>query len=335
MLKYTTRRLGLAIFVMIGVIAATFIIGNIVPGDPARLAAGPHAGPEQVAKLRHEYGLDQPLPVQFVRYVTRLVHGDLGRSITSYRPVARDIAEYLPATIELALWAALLTVIMGIPLGVLSAVRRNGAVDLSSRLVALLGVTMPAFWLGLILQVVFFRGLGWLPAGGRIDAFITLPPRLTGFIVFDSVLAGNWAAAASALQHLILPAVTLAFGSVSVVTRMTRATMLEVLREDYVRTARAKGLAARVVIYKHALRNAMVPIITVVGLQVGYLLSGVFYVESIFGYPGLGTYTIRAITSLDFSGILGSTIVVALVYLVINLIADLSYPLFDPRINVQ
>lgn len=333
MVRYILRRLYALIFVLVGLSLITFFVSHVVPGDPARLAAGPQARPEQVETLRHELGLDKPLPVQYVLYMKNLVGGNLGQSIHTYRPVADDIKDYFPATVELAILATLICIVVGVPFGVVSAVNRDKPIDHASRVIALSGVSMPTFWLGLLLQLLFFKVLRWLPIGGRIDAFIDVPAHVTGLYLVDSLIARDWDAFGSSLQHLLLPAVTLAYSSLAVVTRMTRASMLDVVGQDFIRTARAKGLHERVVVYKHALKNALIPTVTVVGLQVGYLLSGTFLVETIFSWPGLGLYGVQSIMTLDVPAIMGVTLLVASIYVLINLAVDILYVYLDPRIK--
>lgn len=333
MLKFIARRLVALVFVLVGLSVITFVISHVVPGDPARLAAGPQARPEQVETVRKELGLDKPLPVQYAVYMKGLLRLDLGKSIRTMRPVRDDIRDYFPATVELALAAALLCVIVGLPFGVASAVNKDRPLDHASRLFSLSGVSMPTFWLGLVLQLLLFKVVHLLPIGGRIDPFLDVPTRMTGLYTVDALLSGNFPAFASALQHLVMPAVTLAYSSLAVVTRMTRSTMVETMGQDYIRTARSKGLADRTVIYGHALKNAVVPTVTVMGLQFGYLLSGTFLVETIFAWPGMGQYGVQSVMSLDIPAIMGVTLLVAVIYVLTNLVVDLLYVWLDPRID--
>ena len=261
------------------------------------------------------------------------MRGDLGLSVTSRRPVAEDLAQYLPATIELTASAFLITVLIGVPVGILSAARRGGPIDHATRLVSIAGVSLPIFWLGLVLQVLFYKHLGLLPIGGRLGTLDVAPPRVTGAYLVDSLLAGDLDLFRSSLIHLILPAATLAAGSLAVVTRMMRASILETLGADYIRTARAKGLTDASLMWRHVVRNAFIPTLTVLGLQTGYLLAGNFLVESVFNWPGIGLYAVDAISNLDYAAIMGVTLVVSVVYIVVNLVVDILYVVLDPRIT--
>lgn len=333
MARFLVRRLLLTVLVIVGVSAITFALSRLVPGNPARLLAGPHARQQEVDALAARYHLDGPVVEQYAVYMSGLVRGDLGLSVTSRRPVVEDLAQYLPATIELTVAAFLLTVLIGLPLGVLSAVHRGGPIDHLARIFSITGVSLPVFWLGLVLQVIFYKHLGILPAGGRLGLLDFEPDRVTGFYTVDALLAHDRALFGSALLHLVLPAATLAIGSLAVVTRMTRASVLESLGADYVRTARAKGLAPAAVVGRHVMRNAFLPTLTVLGLQVGYLLAGNFLVESVFNWPGIGLYAIDAISNLDYAAIMGVTIVVSVIYVAVNLVIDLLYLRLDPRIR--
>jgi peptide/nickel transport system permease protein len=321
--------------VLLGVVTLLFLLTRVIPGDPARLAAGPKAGPEQVQQLRHEYGLDRPLPQQYLLYLGQLLRADLGKSIMTNHAVSSDLKLYFPATAELALVAVLFAVILGVPMGVLAAVKAGSWPDHISRALSLLGAAMPSFWLGLILQLLFFSRLGWLPANGRLDTLVAAPPHLTGLYLVDALAAGQWATWWNALKHLFLPALTLSLGSMTILARIARSNMLEVLGQDFIRTARAKGLRDRVVYLRHALRNALVPLLTVLGLQMGAMLGGTFLVEIIFDWPGMGLYTVQAITSLDYPAIMAGTLVSTVVYTLINLVVDLLYAVVDPRLRYQ
>ena len=334
-LQYIVQRFMWMVVSLIGISLITFVVSHVVPADPIRAVAGMEALGEQVEVLRRKYGLDRPLPEQYLRWVVNLAHGDLGLSIRTGQPVTEDLRRYAPATAELALAAIFLVGIVGLPLGVVSALNKDGILDHLSRIIALSGVSMPIFWVGLILQIVFFSRLGVLPADGRIDIMISPPPRVTGLYTVDSLLAGDIETFKNAARHLILPAVNLAFGSLAVLTRMVRSSMLDVLGEDYVRTARAKGLRERRVIILHALRNALIPIVTTMALQIGALMGGVFLVELLFSWPGLGFYAMRSITLIDFPSIMGVAILMTTVYAIFNLLADLLYGLLDPRISIE
>jgi peptide/nickel transport system permease protein len=283
--------------------------------------------------VRREYGLDLPLWQQYWRYITGLVRLDFGRSFTSLRSVAADLAEFLPATAELALSALLFAVAGGISIGVLSAVRQDSLVDRLSRLFAITGLSLPGFWLALLAQLLLYQALGWLPFGGRIGDDTLLPARVTGLLTVDSLLAGNWAAFGDAARHLVLPAVVLGLEPLAVLARIMRTSMLEVMREQYVTTARAKGLRERIVIGRHAFKNALLPVATMIGLQVGYLLGGSVLIESVFAWPGIGRYSARAIVSADYNAVMAVTIIVAAIYLVTNVVVDLAYAWLDPRIR--
>jgi peptide/nickel transport system permease protein len=333
MKNFLIRRLALLIFVLFGVSLFTFSISHIIPADPARQAAGPHATPEQVQLLRHKLGLDRSLPEQYEMYMLGLFHGDLGYSLYSRRPVVEDIKDYFPATVELAVTAMLFCLLFGIPLGVLSAVQKDRFFDHLSRFISIGGVGLPVFWLGLLLQLLLYRWLNVLPAGGRLGPHIVPPTTLTGMYILDSLLTANWPALRSSLTYILMPAITLAFASVAWVARITRSSMLEALGQDYIRTARSKGLRERTVIYLHALRNALIPSVTMIGLQTGALLSGAFLVEIVFSWPGIGFYTVNAIMSMDFNAIISTTLLVAVVYTVTNLIVDILYVAIDPRIS--
>ena len=292
MLNFLVRRFSLLVLVLLGVSLLTFVISHVVPSDPARQAAGPHASTEQVQLLRTKLGLDKPLPQQYLIFMQGLLKGDLGYSLYSKRDVREDIKAYFPATIELTLAAMLICILVGIPLGILSAVRKDSWIDHLIRAVSISGVGLPIFWLALLFQLFFYRWLNILPSGGRIDPTLAHPASITGLYVLDSLLSGNWAALRSSLFYLIMPAITLAFASLAWVARVTRISMLETLGEDYIRTARGKGLAEGKMLYFHALPNALIPTITLIGLQIGSLLSGAFLVEIIFSWPGIGFYTL-------------------------------------------
>ncbi|HAF70643.1 MAG: Binding-protein-dependent transport systems inner membrane component [Acetothermia bacterium 64_32] len=335
MWAYFLRRLGYTLVTLWGLTLITFVLTRVVPGDPARTAAGPQARQEQVEEVRKLYGLDKPLWVQYGVYMRNLLRGDFGKSLWSKQPVVTDIKAYFLPTLELGVFAGVLFFTLGVPLGVLSAVYRNSLLDHGSRLLSLAGVSLPVFILGLLLQLVFYKLLGWFPAGGRFDPFVSPPQHLTGLYILDSLLTGNWKALACSLHHIFLPAVTLAYGSLAVVSRMTRASLLEVFGQDYIKTARAKGLSERAVLLKHALRNAMVPILTITGLQVGSLLGGVLLVEVIFSWPGLGTYAYTAVTVLDVNAIMAITLITGIIYTGVNFLVDFLYTVVDPRIRYQ
>ena len=326
------RVVGIAA-VMVGVSIITFAISHVIPADPAAAALGDHATAEQIAAFRADYLLDRPLPEQYVSYVTGVLRGDLGKSIRTRRSVADDLRDALPATLELSLSALLVSLIVGLPAGVWSAIYRGRLPDHIVRLLALAGGSLPVFWLGLIVIGVGYQQLGWFPGGGRIDSFVDPPAQRTGLYVVDSLAAGNFEALRSSLLHLVLPALTLGYFSTAVVARMTRSSMLEVLGQEYMRTAHAKGLRERVVVLRHGLRNALIPTVTIIGLTFGSLLSGAVLTETIFSWPGLGRYATASAVSLDFPAVLGVTLLAAIVYPVANLAVDVAYYWLDPRIQ--
>jgi peptide/nickel transport system permease protein len=321
---------------LLGITLLSFALSQAVPADPvtANLGEQAAADPQVVAAFRHEWGLDRPLPVQYLVYLWNLLHGNLGTSISTRQPVLTDLQQRFPATIELAVVAMTLSVVVGIPVGILSAVKRDTLVDQVARVGALVGVSMPLFWLGLVALLVFYARLGWAPAPGRLGATVPAPPLYTGFLLIDAVIAGRSDAALDALHHLILPAAVLSTYNLGVLARLVRGSTLDVLAEDYVRTARAKGLGERAVTVSHAARNALIPVVTVIGLGFGRLLSGAVIIESVFAWPGLGLYAFRSATSLDFPAIMGVGIVIAIVYVGANLLVDIAYGLIDPRIQV-
>jgi peptide/nickel transport system permease protein len=335
LLGFIGRRLLLLVPVLFGVSLLTFVLSHVVPGDPSRLLAGTHAGPAQVQAVRHAYGLDRPLPAQYVAYISNLAHGDFGTALHTQRAVSDDLRAFLPATMELGLAAILLAAIIGVPLGTLAAVGRNRLPDHLTRLLALSGVSLPVFWVALVLQILLYYNLGLFPSGGRLDPTLTPPRGITGFYLIDSLLTARLDLFANAVWHLALPATVLSLGPLAVVMRITRSSMLEALAKHYIRTARAKGVRRWDVVVRHALRNALLPTVTVIGLQFGYLLGGAVLVEYIFSWPGIGLYTAESITASDYPAIMGVTIVVALLYVLLNLLVDLCYMLLDPRIRYR
>lgn len=327
------KRLTGLLLVLIGVSLITFCISHLIPGDPARLIAGDRASEAVIESIRHQLGLDLPIYEQYGRYMLELFSGDLGTSIRTGRPVLEDLQVYFPATLELALTALLLSILIGIPLGVLSAVYRNRWIDQVARAISIIGISTPTFWLALGLIMLFYGHLGWLPSGSRIDPEFTPPPTISGFYLIDSLLAGDWALFANTWLHLLLPAITLALVNLGVIARQIRSAMLEQLDEDYIRTARAYGLSRRTVILRHALPNAMIPTVTVIGLTLGDLLYGAVLTETVFAWPGMGAYVVDAIQALDFPAVMGFAILVSLVYVLVNLLVDVLYGLIDPRIR--
>lgn len=331
MTRYILRRIALVIPVIFGV---TFLAYGMVllTGDPTSALAGEHATPELRAKIREQLGLDDPLPVQYVRFLGRLAQGDLGTSVMTRSPVANELKQFFPATIELAVAAMVLAIMVGIPLGAIAGYKHNTFIDLANTFGALVGVSMPIFWLALILLWLFGLKLGWFPTNGRLSPGIELDP-ITNMYVIDSLLRGNWTALKDALHHLALPAFALATIPTAFIARITRSAMLDVLGEDYIRTARAKGQLERLVVMRHALRNAMLPVLTVIGLQVGLLMAGAILTETIFAWPGMGRWVVNAIVSRNIPVVQTAVIVFAMIFVFVNLIVDLLYAWFDPRIH--
>ncbi len=332
---YFLRRLVVAVPLIIGISLVAFVIANLVPSDPlaANLGERAAADPEIVATFRAKWGLDQPFHIQYLRYVENLLKGDMGMSIRTRRPVTDELGRYLPATVELATAGILVALGVGIPLGIVSAVWRNRPIDFIARIISLIGVSAPVFWLALIAQLILYRNLRLLPGPGRLDAILSAPPHVTGLYTIDSILAGNWALLGNALSHLVLPAIVLGAYSAGLITRITRSAMLDVLSMEYMNTARAKGLRERTVILRHGLRNALLPVVTVVGLSYGNLLTGAVLTETIFAWGGVGRFAYDSARSLDFPSIMGVSMLVALVFIITNLIVDMVYYLVDPRIR--
>jgi peptide/nickel transport system permease protein len=335
--EYLLRRLGLAILVLVGVMVVTFVVSRMVPSNPAALYAGPRPRPEQVAELQVKLGLDQPLPVQFAGYVADIFQGDFGESFKTHRPILEDLEVFLPATLELVILASLLAVIVGIPIGVYSGARRGKAFDQVSRLFSISGVSIPTFWLALLLQLLFFGWLDWLPLGGRLDNSVALSNPIetkTGFHLIDAMITGNWRAWADAARHLILPVWVLATYPFGLTVRMTRAAMIEVQSELYITAAQASGLPERTILFRLALKNAIIPTLTVLGLSFAFSITGAFLVELVFSWPGVGKYVTDAILNVDFPVVMAVTLVVTIVYIFINLAVDMVQAILDPRIRL-
>jgi peptide/nickel transport system permease protein len=332
---YIARRLLLAAVAMVGLTVITFVVAHAVPADPIVANLGQQASqrPEIVAAFRAKWGLDKPPYQQYLTFLRGLVVGDFGVSINTRRSVSKDLAQFLPATMELSTVAIFFAIAVGLPLGVFSALYRDGPIDHLARLVSLIGVSIPIFWLATVSLVVFYATLNLAPGPGRLGPQIAAPPGVTGFYLIDSLLAGEVVTFRSALTHLILPALVLSSSVMGLVTRVTRSSMLEVLSQDFMRTARAKGLAGSTVVVRHALRNALIPTVTVLGLAFGGLLSGAVMTETIFAWPGLGRYAFEAAVSNDFPSIMGVTFVIALMYVLANLAVDLLYGVLDPQIR--
>jgi peptide/nickel transport system permease protein len=336
--EFVLRRLLTAIFVLIGVSVITFFIARVVPTDTAALYLGSvKARPEDLEKIRLKLGLDRPLPVQYAIYMGDLLHGDLGTSIATKRPVLQELTDRFPATLELLLVGMIIASLIGIPLGVISARWQGSWADIFVRIISIAGVSMPAFYLGLLMQIAFFRNLELFPLSGRVDSdlrFTSPIETITAFFIIDSLLTRNWVALKDVLLHIALPAFTLAAYPIGLIARMNRAAMLEVLGQDYIRTARAFGIKEWFITYAYALKNAISPTLTVIGLTVAYALTGTFFVEVIFNWPGLGLFTVRSLLALDYPCIMGITLLGAAGYVVINLIVDLLQAWIDPRIRV-
>ena len=346
--RYIVRRLLSVIPTLIGVTFVIFMFQRLIPGDPAVAMLGEHATQENVERIREQFGLNRPLFLdrdalaegnlpgffdsQYVRYFIRLVQLDMGTSIHRRIPVAETLAERFPATVELALASMLIAILIGIPVGIASAARRNSPLDSVSMIISLTGVSMPIFWLGLMEIMLFAVILQWLPTGGRLSSGVSIQD-ITGMYLVDSLLSGNIPGFVDALQHIILPAVALATIPMAIIVRMTRSSMLDVLQEDYIRTANAKGLTERVVLFRHALKNAFLPVITIIGLQAGGLLAGAVLTETIFSWPGIGKWVYDAILGRDYPIVQGGTLLIAFIYVFVNFLVDISYAFLDPRIH--
>ena len=333
MLRFVVRRLILLVPILIGLSLLVFFWIRALPGSPAEALLGERATPESIAQARDQYGLDDPLYVQYWRYVQTVGSGDLGTSIATHRPITEELRERFPATIELALSAMFFATLIGVPLGFFAAKRHGGIFDHSSLFLSLIGVSIPIFFLAILLKWMFAVKLGWLPSVGRQDVLIDAE-HPTNFYVLDGIVTGNWNAAWDATKHLILPAFALATIPLAIIARITRASVLDVQNEDYVRTARAKGLAPRIVDRRHVLRNAMLPVTTIIGLQVGLLLSGAILTETVFAFPGLGSWLQMAIQNRDYPVLQGGILFVAIVVVVVNLLVDISYGLLNPRVRL-
>lgn len=334
---YLLRRLWLALLVIIGVMIITFVVSRVVPADPARLYAGARANPETIANVEEKLGLNDPLPIQFLSYVGGVLQGDFGNSFRTKRAISSDLAIFIPATLELVILAMLLAAAIGIPVGVIGAANRGGVIDQLSRVITIAGVSIPAFWLALLLQLLFFTTLDWLPLGGRLERTLAITSpieQITGFYLIDAALTSNWAAWRSALLHLILPTLVLATYPISLTARMTRASMLEVLSETYITAAQAAGLSRREILFRLALKNAIIPTLTSLGLVFAFSITGAILVEIVFSWPGLGSYVTDAIVAADFPVVMAVTLVVTVIYVVINLLVDLVQAALDPRIQL-
>ena len=337
-LEYILRRLAMAVLVLVCFSIVTFTVARVIPSDPAAAWVGSHPKQEQIEQARIDLGLDRPLYVQYLRYMGGILRGDLGTSVRSHQSVVEDLKTYLPATLELVLTSMVIAVVIGLPLGVLAGAKKGSWLDHGSRLGAVAGVSIPTFWLGLMLQLIFFSWLGILPLGGRISTETALfhpIEQITGFYLIDSAITGNWVAFKDALLHLILPAFTLASFGIGLTIRMTRSTMIETLSEKFILAARAAGIPERTVLFVLTLRNAIVPTLILLGLTFVYSLTGAILVELIFAWPGLGSYVTDAVLSLDFPVIVSVTLVVTVFYVLVNLALDLVQAMVDPRVRLR
>jgi peptide/nickel transport system permease protein len=336
-LLFLLRRAAALVLLAVGITLVVFVLTQLVPSNAAATNLGEQAAgdPAAVAAFKHRYGLDKPLPVRYWLYLENLAQGDLGESSLTHDPVRHDLAQFIPATAELALYAVLIAAFFGIALGVIAAMRRNGPTDHALRVVSLGGISMPTFWIALVALYVGFYKLGWFPGADRLDPGVTPPPSKTGLYTIDALLAGDWSLYVQALHHLVLPALVLAAFNVSLLTRYTRSAVLEVSGNDYVRAARAKGLPERVVVRRYILRAALPSVITVLGLVFANVLTGAVLVETIFSWPGIGQYAYHAAVNLDVPAIAGVSLFVAVVYITINFIVDVLYGVIDPRIRVR
>jgi len=332
-LVYICKRFVALILTILGIVTVTFILTHVIPGDPARAAAGFEASPEVIENIRKEMGLDLPLWQQYFHYLKNLCRGDLGRSIMTGRPVKEGIAMYLPASAELAIFSAFLGIPLGVLAGIFCAFRPGKRTDVFIRILTTLGIAIPPFWLALVMQLVFARFLGWFPAAGRLDPLVARPVAITGFLLIDAIITCNGKALLSALSHIFLPAVTLAVAPMATITRMTRASLMDVMGMDFVRTAYSKGLPERAVLLKHVLKNGAIPIVTVTGIQIPAMMSWALLVEVVFAWPGIGRYAFSAIANLDYVPVMGITVLIACLFSLANLIVDLLYCMLDPRIR--
>lgn len=334
MTQYILRRLVSLIPVLLGVSIVVFALIRMIPGDPVIVMLGERARPEDVERVRAELGFDQPIYAQYIEWMGRVLRGDLGKSIINRTEVMAELGSRLAATLELVIFGLLIGLVIGVSIGIISALRRGSWIDFTATIGALLGVSMPIYWLALIAIYAFAVDRHWFPPSARLDATMSVN-RVTGFMLIDTLLMGDFEMFGNAVWHLILPSAVLSTVVMPILARLTRASMLEVLRQDYVRTAEAKGLRQRIVVTRHALKNALLPIVTVVGLQLGGLLGGALLTETIFSWPGMGQWTYRAILSRDYPIVQGAVLVSATIYVVVNLLVDISYAYLDPRIRFQ
>lgn len=333
MIRYVLFRLAWLIFVVFGVVTITFFISRVIPADPARLAAGLNAGPEQVEEVRHSLGLDQPILVQYQQYMVGLLHFDLGKSIQTRQPIWEDIKQFLPATLELVLYSFTIYVVVGISIGIIWAMRPNSLGALLARAASVAGVAVPVFWIGLVFQLIFGTQLGWLPVAGRLELSAIPPPFVTGMHTIDSLLAGDFALFVDAVRHLILPVASLVLSLLAMATRLTQAAVREELQKNYVRTAQSKGLSEWTILKRHVLRNSLNAVLTMVGLQFGWLMGGTILVEVVFSWPGIGLYAFESFKTFDYAPIQALALIITIIFVLVNLIIDLLYPIIDPRLR--
>lgn len=329
------QRLRVVPPLLLGMTLIVFLITHYVPGDPLAANLGEQArnDPELVATFRAKWGLDKPLHIQYLAYLGNLIRGDLGTSIRTKEPVTEDLRRYFPASVELAIVATMFSIIVGIPLGVISAVHRNQPIDHIARLLSLTGVAAPIFWLALVTLNIFYLQLGWAPGPGRLDTGMEEPTRVTGLFTIDSLLEGNTKTLVSAVRHLLLPGLVLGSATTGLITRMMRSSMLDVLSQPYIRTARSKGLGENAVLFRHAIRNALIPTVTVLGLSMGSIMAGTVLTETIFSWPGVGRYAYNSAVTLDIPAIMGVTLLIAVIFITANLVVDVLYVFLDPRLR--
>ena len=335
MIRFAAKRGLLVVLMLLGLLAITFTISHVAPADPAALAAGPDATLEMIERYRVEHGLDRPLYEQFAIYLGDLLTGDWGRSIHTTRPVWDDLVTYFPNTVELVVFSIAVAIVFGVPLGVVAAARQNRPVDHVIRVLTVSGVAMPMFWLGLMAQLFFALQLGWFPLGGRIEMMTDPPEPITHLLLVDTLLRGQLGTFAEGLHHIVLPAVALCFPALASIIRVNRAEMLETLKQDYIVNARAQGLSTFRIVAIHALRNAMLPTMAMIGLRFGWMLGGTVLVETVFDWPGIGLYAVQAAISSDFEPIMGATIVLGFFFMMTNFLIDVVYGVLDPRVRRQ
>jgi peptide/nickel transport system permease protein len=335
MLRFVLRRIFLILPVLIGLTVIMFVIARVLPGDPVALAAGPNATRDEIARYAQEFGLDRPIWVQYWSYLTGLMQGDFGVSIFTRRPVATDLATYLPATLELVFAAMMLAIAIGIPAGLMAAVWRNRWPDYTSNVLSVAAISMPRFFLGLLLQLCFAMWLMWLPLGGRFPIIYEPPPFVTGFYTLDALFAGDWESFVVACRYLALPAIAMSLSPLATILRMMRASTIEVLHQDYVTTARALGLSPRLIVFKYVLRNAISSSLTVIGLYFGWLLGGTVLVETVFDWPGIGLYATSAIVAQDFMPVVSVALVIGFLFICANIVIDVLYGLINPKVRYQ